>query len=382
MKNRWLYILLGSVAFLLVLGIGAVLGGVVTRATLREAHVSPRVVISASEYDDEGEGVLISKVEVESPADRAGLVRGDILLEVNGTPVDTIVDLRSVLAKLTPGEPASLRVLHGDEELTLSATLGERDGQAYLGIEPGGRFVPGRLITRVPFEDAPFEFISSPGVFIAEIVPGSPADQAGLQKRDVILKVDNMEITVGRELSKLIEEHKPGDTIKLIIDRPGEKETLEISVVLDENPSHSGHAHLGVIAMPEPYFRECAKEPCEPFIFPDGFGPILVEPGWDWLPEGIDRAVIIGEVLADTPAEEAGLQAGDFITELDGKPVSKPDAFVEAVQGYKPGEQITLRVYRRGKDDPLEIQVTLVEHPEKLGKGYLGVELKGYFQRD
>jgi S1-C subfamily serine protease len=67
---------------------------------------------------------------------------------------------------------------------------------------------------------------------------------------------------------------------------------------------------------------------------------------------------------------------------LDGKPVSRPEAFTRTIQAYKPGEQITLTVYRRGEDKPLELQVTLAEHPDEAGKGYLGVILRGFFQKD
>lgn len=278
MRRRWLYILLGIIAFLVVFGVGAVVGGLAVRAAPRSELVSPRVFIASGEYGGEGEGILISKVEVESPADRAGLARGDILLEVNGTPVDTLFDLQAELAKLNPGDKVSLLAKHGDEERKLSATLGERDGIAYLGIQSGDGSFPGVVVARAPFE------------------------------------------------------------------------------------------------------------PYERFVFPHGPGPVIVaphltEPGWDWLPEDVDRAVIIGQVLPDTPAEEAGLQEGDFITELDGKPVSRPEAFTKTVQAYEPGEEITLTVYRRGEDDPQEVQVTLAEYPEEDGKGYLGVIPIGFFQK-
>jgi S1-C subfamily serine protease len=282
MRRRWLYILLGILAFLLVFGAGAVAGGLIVRAVPRdELVVNPRVFVTTSEYGDEGEGILISKVEVESPADRAGLSRGDILLEVNGTPVDTILDLQAELAKLNPGDKVSLLAMHGDEELELSTTLGERHGVAYLGIRSGDSSFPAVTVARV------------------------------------------------------------------------------------------------------------RVEPSEKFVFPHGPGPSiieprLIEPGLDWLPKEVNQAVIVGQVLPDSPAKEAGLQEGDLITELDGKPVDRPEAFTKAIQAYKPAEKITLTVYRHGEDEekPLEIQVTLAEHPEEAGKGYLGVTLTGFFQKD
>jgi S1-C subfamily serine protease len=284
MRRRWLYILLGIVAFLVVFGLGAVVGGLIVRAIPNDERVvSPRVFVTTGEYGDGGEGILISKVEVESPADRAGLARGDILLEVNGATVDTIIDLQAELANLKPGETVELLVRHGDEELTPSATLGERDGMAYLGIHSGEGTIPG-IVGRAPFE--PYE--------------------------------------------KFVFPHGPGP----IIVKPGLKD------------------------------------------------PGLIEPRLDWLPEDVEQALILGQVLPDSPAGEAGLQEGDFITALDGKPVGRPEAFTKAIQAYKPGEQVTLTIYRQGEEKSQEIQVTLAEHPDEAGKSYLGIKLAGFFQRD
>jgi membrane-associated protease RseP (regulator of RpoE activity) len=284
MRRRWLFILLGILAFLVVFGVGAVVGGLVVRTIPKDERVNPRVFVSTGGFGDGGEGILVSKVEVESPADRSGMARGDILLEVNGTPVDTIVDLQAELAKLNPGDTVNLLAMHGDEERTLSATLGERDGVAYLGIQSGEGAFPGVAVAQPPF--GPYE--------------------------------------------KFVLPHGPGP----IIVEPGLKE------------------------------------------------PGLMEPRWDWLPEEVNQALIVGQVLPDAPAGQAGLQEGDLITKLDGKPVSRPETFTRAIQAYKPGEQITLTVYRRGEDKPLELKVTLAEHPEEAGKGYLGVMLTGFFQKD
>jgi S1-C subfamily serine protease len=284
MRKRWLYILLGILAFMVVFGVGAVVGGLVVRTIPKDERVNPRVFVSTGGFGDGGEGILVSKVEVESPADRAGLARGDILLEVNGTPVDTIVDLQAELAKLNPGDTVNLLAMHGDEERTLSATLGERDGIAYLGIQSGEGAFLGVAVRRAPF---------------------GPSE-------------------------KFVLPHGPGPVI----------------------------------------------------IEPHRIEPGSIEPGWDRIPEAVDQALIVGQVLPDTPAGEAGLQEGDLITELDGKPVSRPEAFTKSIQAYKPGEQVTLTVYRRGEDKLLELQVTLAEHPEEAGKGYLGVMLSGFFQKD
>jgi len=64
------------------------------------------------------------------------------------------------------------------------------------------------------------------------VVPGSPADKAGLMENDIILEVQGEKVTKENNLGKLIRKHKPGDTIELKILRKGEEKTVEVT--LDE----------------------------------------------------------------------------------------------------------------------------------------------------
>jgi len=81
-------------------------------------------------------GVLIVGVEAESPAAAAGLVRGDIVLTVNGEPVNQADDLRAAVRALAPGATITLTVQHGDDVHELAIKAGERANQAFLGVVP------------------------------------------------------------------------------------------------------------------------------------------------------------------------------------------------------------------------------------------------------
>jgi hypothetical protein len=106
------------------------------------------------------------------------------------------------------------------------------------------------------------------------------------------------------------------------------------------------------------------------FFFHGGEGmPDLFDLGE--LPEGIESAVIISEVLEDTPAAEVGLQKFDLILTLDGENVSDVDVFVSALKSHKPGDEVTLTVFRAGEQ--FLVTVTLSEHPDDPESGYLGV---------
>ena len=98
------------------------------------------------------------------------------------------------------------------------------------------------------------------------------------------------------------------------------------------------------------------------------------------LPDGLKGGVVIRTVTEDSPAAEAGLEAGDVVTAINGELISDPESFVETVRRFDPGYEIILTVYRNGEDKALEILVILGENPEVDGQAYLGVEIGGFFR--
>jgi hypothetical protein len=97
-------------------------------------------------------------------------------------------------------------------------------------------------------------------------------------------------------------------------------------------------------------------------------------------PEGDVSGVIVQHVVEDSPAESAGLQAGDVITALDGTPVESAQALTESIAGHTPGDVVTLTVVRLNDGNERQVDVTLAAHPEDSSKAYLGVYLGSYFQ--
>jgi membrane-associated protease RseP (regulator of RpoE activity) len=209
----------------------------------------------------------------------------------------------------------------------------------------------------------PSNEVVAPGAVIVEVVPGSPAEDAGLQEGEVIVAVDGQSLGVREDLADLLAQYEPGDRVTLQVQQPGEK-SRKVGVKLGEHPEKSGVAYLGVkyssslrsqVPLPEAL----------PFALPRG---------------GAGQGVIIAEVAEDSPAAEAGLQQGDVITAIDGEPVASPRALTEAVANRKPGDRVTLGVYRPGGQGELEIEVRLGQDPEEDGKAYLGVWIGSYFR--
>ena len=80
---------------------------------------------------------------------------------------------------------------------------------------------------------------------------------------------------------------------------------------------------------------------------------------------GKAQGVLVRGVEEGSPAEKAGIEAGDIITRFDGKPIEKPADLPRAVGNTKPGSQVSLTVFRRGSTKDLKVTVAEIE-PEKV----------------
>jgi S1-C subfamily serine protease len=387
MSKRVLFISLGVIAFILMLGLAAVAGGAVTYFALQAKPARAALISQTAPGSDEG--ILIAAVDPEGPSAQAGVVRGDILTEVNGQKVNLTADLSQLIADSKPGDTLKLMLIHGDNQSTVDVKLGDRNGSAYLGITPcGNQPLRDQLFNRN------FGGANLNGALIRQVTPDSPAAKAGLQVGEIIVSIDGEALGSETDLAEVIHSHKPGDTISLSVKQISDEQAHEVQVTLGENPDQAGQAYLGVSYVSLPVLRAPEGE-APPFRFFPGpstdgnnnqtpqppSGGLPFSPDLPELPNGVDQALIIAQVQPNSPAEKAGLQPRDLITAIDGKPVGAPQAFAETIQSHKPGDQVTLTVYRKGESSPLSIQARLGENPTVSGQAYLGVTV-GVFIRE
>jgi S1-C subfamily serine protease len=190
-------------------------------------------------------GVLVLKVQSGSPAETAGIVRGDIITDINGTAVNSPRDVRQAIASHKQGDSLTVKVRHGDQEKSLSVALGQRNGRPYLGVLlfPD---VEGRLGMRAERDrEGPWMFTE--GALVARVASGGPADKAGIRRGDVILSVDGTTVDADHSLSSLIKSRKSGDTVTLSVrsfSAPSGK-ARDVSVTLGSAPDRKT-AWLGV----------------------------------------------------------------------------------------------------------------------------------------
>ncbi len=361
MTERVWKVLAVVAAVAMALLMGAAVGGTGVYALTRAKGMLS--VVTAQDVDPEM-GIVIAAVEPDSPAAEAGIVRGDILQAIDEQPLEEWEDLRRHLESLEPGDRVELSVLHGDEQRSLTAVLGERGGQAYLGVTACCE-VPWRASVHVTGE---------PGSVIVDVVSGSPAEEAGLQPGDIVVAVDGQELDDEQTLADLIAERKPGDEVTLEIQRPGEG-SRQVILELAEHPDKEGAAYLGVRHMPFPHVE----------VVPGEMGPFDEQERFELdklpfvaPPESLSRGLVVLRVVEDSPAEAAGLQRGDIITAVDSEPIEPPRTLSDIVAEREPGDHIVLTVHRPNEAEELEVDATLGEHPDEEGMAYLGVYIGGF----
>jgi S1-C subfamily serine protease len=160
-------------------------------------------------------GVLVISVAPGSPADKAGLARGDIILDTNGSAVNNPRDLQEAISSRKRGDTISLTVLHGDAQKTLSVVLGGSAGQPYLGT----RLLPDERerTSMVGPGHVDWSRELSEGAFITKVATASAAYKAGIRDGDAILSVDGVLIDSDHSLSQLISAKKIGEMVTLSV---------------------------------------------------------------------------------------------------------------------------------------------------------------------
>jgi serine protease Do len=180
------------------------------------------------------DGVLIRSLEKDSPAERDGIEPGDIVIAVNGQPVKTPTELSSIIGSKKPNEKVKITVIRDGKEKTIEVTLGEFPTEL-LGnntskenkIEDLGLSVTNldkSLRNELRLSDSDY------GVVIREVMRGSVAENAGLQRGDLIMRVNRARINNVDDFEKQIAEIEPGGVVLLQIKRNGRRMIVDFTM--------------------------------------------------------------------------------------------------------------------------------------------------------
>lgn len=166
----------------------------------------------------ESEGVLVNEAFEKDPAASAGIKPGDVIVKIDGTPVDSPNKLSRLIGALTPGATAHIEVVRDGNRLTLNIPLSERrDGVIASTTPPAKADIKLGLDVQdlTPGLAETFNLRESKGALIAKIEAGSLAQAEGLREGDLIKEVNRTEVTSAVEFRSAISRLRRGDTILL-----------------------------------------------------------------------------------------------------------------------------------------------------------------------
>ena len=183
-------------------------------------------------------GALVSGVMKGSPAEKAGIRQGDVILLYNGKDVDDTGHLRNMVSQTPVGTKVTIKLLRKKKEMELEVIIAElpkKMSEAAADEEEAAtdeehalsgvtvREVTPELARRFGLGDA-----AEGGVVVVRIDPGSPAYEGGVRPGDMILQVNQMDIATLDDFKKAVAKLKKKDRTLLLIRRKGEELFLTI----------------------------------------------------------------------------------------------------------------------------------------------------------
>jgi serine protease Do len=179
-----------------------------------------------------------------------------------------------------------------------------------------------------------FNLKDATGAIIAQVTPDSPASRAGLKNGDVIDELNGHKVLNGGALQVAVSEDMPGTTIALGILRNGNPQTVNVKV--GEFHKDTEVASGANAAAPQKAKLGLAVAELTPDVRQQLHIPTQVQ------------GVAVESVRPASPADDAGLAPGDVIQEVDRKPVTSADQFVNVAHASPAGKDLLLLVWSRG----------------------------------
>ena len=174
---------------------------------------------------DRPRGALIAQVGKESPAERAGLLSGDVIVQFDGEDIETSADLPHVVGLIAPGTLCTVNIIRDGSEQTLEVEVGglsaDQVARVDAGVSEDGALV--LLGMRVaPADSAALaEMGLAGGVVITEVEPGSAAAASGVREGDILTRFGSTAVTRIRDLEEASEGLTPGASVPLRLIRGG-----------------------------------------------------------------------------------------------------------------------------------------------------------------
>jgi serine protease Do len=173
------------------------------------------------------EGALVGDVTSGGPADKAGVKRGDVIIEMNGEKVKNSLQLRNAVAQTKPGTSVEFSLIREGRQMQVKILLGERPKELGAGRQTEEKQPKEQTYqklgisaqTLTPDLADQLGYKNQEGVVIIDVAAGSPAEDAGLQQGDLIMEINQVKIRTVQDFKTALSRLKSGDSAALLVRR-------------------------------------------------------------------------------------------------------------------------------------------------------------------
>jgi serine protease Do len=163
-------------------------------------------------------GALVADVAAGGPAERAGIKVGDVIVEFNGKPIKDSSELPLEVARVAPGKTVQLKILRDAKPSNISVNVGElKDTEVVAEARQGDFGMTVQPLTPELAESLGLD--RADGLVVGSVAPGSPAEEAGIRRGDVITEVNRQPVRNLAEYKREISRTEAGKSILLLVKR-------------------------------------------------------------------------------------------------------------------------------------------------------------------
>ena len=193
------------------------------------------------------DGAYVADVVDESPADSAGIKKGDVIVEFAGRTIYDSDDLSKAVSRTKPGTNATVVLIRKGEKKNLAVVIQKqprrRGVASFFGLAPRvAVFSPaGRMLglQLMELNEQLAEYFGAPnneGVLVQGVKKESSGEKAGFKAGDVLLKIGSREIDEMSDVTRALDKYEEGDKVEVEVLRKGAKKTLSVEVEEEEGP--------------------------------------------------------------------------------------------------------------------------------------------------
>ncbi len=314
---------------------------------------------------DSENGVEIVHVAENSPAEKAGLQKGDKVTTLNGETIKETYDIIIQVQEMQAGDALTIGYTRKGEAMTANATL-DKVGEPMTPEEKiemqenfmrtlpdfdkkrerKHRRMGHRPMPRIATERGHLGVHLDPDGTITSVGPESPAADAGLQAGDRLLKIGAISVTTAEEVIKAMQKALPGTNTTVTFQRDNAEQT--VSLIPAMPPQHERRfRHRRNTHSPDHKARriERMKADCERRCNTPFLGIYMEEKDRDF----DNYQVKITGIIQHTGAEAAGILEGDILLKINRVSVSNVQDVIDEIAKYEPGDKIKVQVLRNAK---------------------------------